>query len=45
MIAAGMLVCKMVPQEQEPPGRVNSVGWGCLLGIWCGMEAASEVLA
>ena len=34
VIAAGMLVCKNGPPEQEPPGRVTSVGWGCLLGIW-----------
>lgn len=34
VIAAGMLVCKNGPSEQEPPGRVTSVGWGCLLGIW-----------
>ena len=36
VIAVGMLVCKDGPPEQEPPERVTSVEWGCLLGVWWG---------
>lgn len=45
VIAAGMLVCKNGPPEQEPPGRVTSVCWGCLLGIrWDGSRFRSSSL-